>query len=50
VIREDHGGFDREGMPCPHLAKRRPQYVDMVRQQRAPAIGQIDRTEITATS
>jgi hypothetical protein len=24
VIRQDHGGFDREGMPCPHLAKRRP--------------------------
>src|ERR1700730_3231607 len=24
VIREDHGGFDREGMPCPHLAKRCP--------------------------
>jgi hypothetical protein len=34
-------------MLCPHQAKCRPQYVDMVRQQRA-AIGQIDREEITA--
>jgi hypothetical protein len=48
VIREDHGGFDREGMSCPDLAKRRPQYVDMVGQQRAPAVGQIDRKEISA--
>src|SRR5437667_413572 len=24
VIREDHGSFDREGMSCPHLAKRYP--------------------------
>jgi hypothetical protein len=39
VIREDHGGFDREGMPCPHLAKRRPQQDKMVGQQGAPAIG-----------
>ena len=48
VIRQDHGGFDREGMACPHLANRRPQYVDMVGQQRAPAVGQIDRKEVAA--
>src|SRR5438309_10600434 len=35
-------------MSCPHLAKRRPQCVNMVGQQRAPAIGEIDREEITA--
>ncbi len=43
VIRENHGSFDREGMPCAHLAKGGPQYVNMVGQQRAPAIGQIQR-------
>ena len=39
VIREDHGGVDREGMPCSHLAKRRPQQDNMLGQQCAPAIG-----------
>jgi hypothetical protein len=49
VIREDHGGFDREGMPSAHPAKRGPLYANVVRQQCAPAIGQIYREEITAS-
>ena len=49
VIRQDHGGLDREGMACPHLAKCRPQYVNVVGQQRAPAVGQTDREETTAS-
>ena len=50
VFRHDHGSFDREGMSCPHLAKHRPQQVNMVRQQRVPAVGQIDRKEVAAAS
>jgi len=48
VIRQDHGGFDREGMSCPHPAKRRAQQSDVLGQQAEPPVGQIDRKEITA--
>jgi anti-sigma regulatory factor (Ser/Thr protein kinase) len=48
VIRKDNGSFDREGMACAHLAKRRPQQDNMIGQQAEPAVGQVDRKEVAA--
>jgi hypothetical protein len=30
MIRQDRGGFDYEGTPCPYPAKRRAQQVDVI--------------------
>src|SRR5437867_1052340 len=49
VIRQNNGSLDREGVTCAHLAKRSPQQVNVVGQQHASAIGEIDREEITAS-
>jgi hypothetical protein len=49
MVRQDHGRFDHEGVPRAHLTKRRSQLVNMIIQQREPAIGQIDIEEKTAS-
>jgi hypothetical protein len=39
MVRQDHRRFDREGVPRPHLAKRRPQWVNIIIQKFKPSIG-----------
>jgi hypothetical protein len=48
VIRQDHSGIDRKGMPCPDTAKCRPQQTDILGQQHEPKVGQISREEKAA--
>ena len=48
VIRQDHGGFDGEGMPRAHAAERDSQERDMLGQQPKPPVGKVDRKEVAA--
>ena len=48
VIRQDHGGFDGEGMPRSNVAERDLQEGDMLDQQLELPVGQIYRKEVAA--
>ncbi|MGB9657937.1 MAG: hypothetical protein WCB75_22375 [Pseudolabrys sp.] len=50
MIGQDNHGFDRERMILLRLAKRAPQFVDVLRQQPQTPFCQIDGEEEAATS
>jgi hypothetical protein len=49
MVGKNNHGVDREWMPLSHLSKRAAQLVDAVRQQRQPAVRQIDGEEKAAS-